>query len=594
MPWVASGVTALSQGVTGGMFWFRPDAGVSVVADFHVIPYPTTQIPGNDEVKPLDSLDVKPVWSTDTNTGHTYGTGGWTDNIVLTKDLALWQLGLSPPVTPPAVALAAGPGVTGSFIPYWSFYDENTDEDSPLSGAGTTLAAANQQFNWPAPPAPLNGRVTHVRYWRSVDGSLPRLVMQRQLGVGAITEAIALGSLGQSFTDVFDKFPRCRFNAIWHDRLVCAGNDLAPNEIYLSLIGKPERRSVLTLKTRSGQPVIGVVVVRDTLIILCPRASEIVTGFSEDDLAINIAQPQIGCIAHHGIQVIHGIAWIPTHLGLYLCDGSSWFFLADDIRRKWATEYRAFPAAYENGWSFHDPVTFVYSFYIGQSAHSDFTASEFVWWVADYQPVVQQVGGGLGQPNWSYDTTSNNLVGGDQQVPGFCSAGLFALPGGRRQDTFLGGSDGRIYKYSTDPNQLEFFGLGTTTGGRKFVVRTGADSVGDEGGDLAHGKRFTEVDYFVESEQSAWVANVYAGEEAASTNPVPNFTKAVAASAALVGGGPPAQPKGTHFFPLPQVVGERIVVELKALNPAFMEFRGYQFSYKEGESPRYTGSAVNP
>jgi hypothetical protein len=588
MPWIANGVTGLSQGVTGSMYWFRPDAGIGATADFHVIPYPTTQIPGNSEVTPLDSLDVKPVLSTDTNTGHTYGTGGWTDNIILTRDMALWQLGISPPVIPPAVTLVAGPGVTASIICYWSYYDENTDEDSPLSGPSTTLAAVNQQFNWPVPPAPLNGRVTHIRYWRSVDGSLPRLVMQRQVGVIAINEAVPLGQLGQSFTDVFDKFPRCRYSAVWHDRLVCTGNDTAPNEIYLSLIGKPEKRSTLTLKTRSGQPVVGLVVVRDTLIVLCPRSSEIVTGFSEDDLAINIAQPQIGCIANHGIQVIHGIAWIPTHLGLYLCDGSSWFFLADDIRKKWATEYRAHAAAYENGWSIHDPVTFVYSFYIGQGAHSDFTHNEFVSWVADYQPVVQQVGGGLGQPNWSYDTTSNNLGGGDAGVPGFCSAALFALPGGRRQDTYLGANDGKIYKYSADPNQLELFG---DVGGRKFVIRTGADSVGDEGGDLAHGKRFTEVDYFVQSEQSDWVVNVYAGEEAASTNPVPNFTKPVAASATTVGGNP-AQPKGTHFFPLPQVVGQRVVVELTAPNPAFMEFRGYQFYYKEGESPRYTGSST--
>ena len=102
------------------------------------------------------------------------------------------------------------------------------------------------------------------------------------------------------------------------------------------------------------------------------------------------------------------------------------------------------------------------------------------------------------------------------------------------------------------------------------------------------------MDYFVESEQSAWNANVYAGDEAAATNPTPNFTRTEAASAATIGGGPPAQPKSTHFFPLPQVVGQRIVVELSALNPAFVEFRGYQFYYKEGESPRYTGGVGNP
>lgn len=555
--WLFNGVATASQGVTGVMKWVVPRSNPSglLTSDFRPITYPTS----------VGGLHVKPTWALDTNTGFVYGAGAWTDNIVVTFDMKMWQLGIQAPTTPPAATLVAGPGITASVVPYWSYYDRYTDEDSPLSGPGPTLSAANQQIQWPTPPTPLNPRVTDIRYWESRDGGLPRLSATRQVGVGSITTATALADLGQAFTDTFDRFPRCRYVAIWHDRLVLAGNDLASNEIYFSLIGKPERRSTITLKTRSGQPVVGLIVVRGTLIVLCPHASEIVTGYTEDDIAIEIAQPQIGAITQHGIQIIHGNAFIPTHLGLYLCDGSSWFFVADDLKFKWAFEYKANEKDYENAFSFHDPVNFAYGFYVSDG-HSDFPSTTNVAWVADYQPVTQQLGGGYGQPNWSYDSFNRDYE----------SSGLLGLPGARRHDSYFGACDGKVYKYDPDNGSD-----GGDTRQKLLKLRTGADSASDEGGDVAHGKRFTEVDLFVVAEDSDWTINLYSGDEQAHTGS-PQFTRNVDASS-LSG----FQVKGTHHFVTPRLVGTRLVVEVVATAPTDVEWRGYQFYWKEGERPRY-------
>jgi hypothetical protein len=582
------------------MFWTRPDGGVSNT--FVPIPFPS-------EVDAVQHLEALPSWSQYPVTGSAFVTGPYNDNLILTADMALSRLGVEVPPIAPAATLVAGPGLTNNIICYWSYYDAATDEDSQLSGGSATLAAANQAIQWPAPPAPQTSRPTHVSYWRSVDGSLPRLVMRREIGVGIVTEAIALGGLGQSFTDVFVRFPRCRFCVVWHDRLVMAGDDLNPNNIYLSLIGKMERQSALTLTTKSGKPVTGLVVVKDTLIVLCGTASEIVTGWSQDDIAIVIAQPQIGCISHFAVQLIHGLAFIPTHLGTYICDGSSWMFVSDDIRHKWVDEYALNPADFEKAWSFHDPNSFAYGIYLSLGATDVLpgpnqwgSRSGPVWWVADYRPTVQQVGGGYGQPNWSYDSTSR----------GYYNAYNLAVPTGRRSSTFIGGNDGNLYRYTTGVDTYNA-GPGSLLGGeddsgdalhKRVWIRTGADAFGEEGGDFAHGKNFCEVDLFMESEWRDWVFNLYAGDEQAYKNPTPLFTMSLTRSAENTLFFPNfSQAKSVWPFVPAQVSGNRLVIEILATAvpqplgvvqiPGIMEFRGFQVYWKEGETPRYEGSIID-
>lgn len=560
MPLIATTkVAGASFGTTGKVFWAPENFTAST--DFKEIALP-------DDVSAVDLRE-----SFATYDGQLLIVGGHTSNLVVTADWKCWRQGIVPPAVVPTVA-ASGTGLTADVICYLAWYDEATDERSALSAASGTITLANQGVAWTALPTdPQNDRVTHLEGWRSVDGSLPRLVWQRQVGVTSVTESTAVGDLGQAFAEEFEVFPRCRFNATWHGRQVMAGDDDNPDTLYLSLIDLPERYSGLTLKTRTRQPIVGLAVVNDTLLVFCPFATEVVRGYTEDDLAIDIIQPQIGLLSHHATAQVHGRLVVPTHLGPYLTDGSSWVFIGEDVQTTWIEQA---PTYYES-WACHNPIDRTWEMYIGQRTLRGYDDSAaYAYWSADYTPVIPQEGGGYGQPNWCYRS----------EIGAFYSAATFTTPGGRAPRLLRGGTNGGVYEDTYDQPVDQ-----------DSVIFTSWTGLNDVGADLAHGKRFTELDLFVQAEDYDWVVNVFAGDESVGEYPsldptvivnekVPMWTKTVSASAYAISDPPTTTfyvPKDVHHFPLPQVVGRGIAVEVKGPNLAF---RGWQTLWKEGPATR--------
>jgi hypothetical protein len=343
----------------------------------------------------------------------------------------------------------------------------------------------------------------------------------------------------------------------------------------------------LTLDTKSRQNIIGLAVVHDQLLVFCPRATERVSGFTEDDLNIDIAQPQIGCISHFAVVNIHGNLWVPTHLGVYVTDGSGWFFMMKDTWTVFRSEYAANRAVYEAAWAYHDPISEVYKLYVAD--HSDTGGKTF--WVADYSVVLPQVGGNMSQPNWSYDVSARS----------YDSAGVLAVPGGRRVDTYLGACSGDIYLENVESNGND----ASDALGKRLLWRTGADFHGDVGGDLAHGKVWVEDDAFVRAEENAWEYHVYAGDEechpgllltSGSTQTTgPNFDSGTIPASAGTGVDPDTgftgelEPKSNHHFTLEAwegVVGRARVTEIVGTAPIRMEIRGYQTLWRDGDTSR--------
>jgi hypothetical protein len=377
------------SGTEAKAYWTRPIAPELLpipVADFLEMPLPSSVV----------GMKHRISWAK--YEGRDYGVGGWTDNLIWTEHMELVRQGIEAPNVVPNVSLVAGPGVTGEIICYLAYFDEKTGERSSLSAPSATLTASNQQVAWASFPAPLDNRPTHIELWRSVDGTLPRLVMRRQLGVVSVTEGVS--ELGEAFIEEFRRFPRCRFNVIYHERQFMAGDDEHPDTLYLSALNAPERWAGLTLRTRNGERIIGLMVVRDRLVVICPFSRYSVFGYTEDDLEMQISEPQIGGLNHWSVAMVHGNAWIWTQLGLYLSDAASSFYLTNDIEAKFTEQYRGHRDAYEDAWAVHDPVRHVIKLYVGN--HDDVVDGQ-AYWVANYDEVVSQVGGQLGQPRWSYD-----------------------------------------------------------------------------------------------------------------------------------------------------------------------------------------------
>lgn len=86
--------------------------------------------------------------------GDLYTVGGYTQNLRITKQFNAVVLGITPPSVPLVTGtgtgnqvgctVVSGPGLTAEVIVYLSWWDELTQETSPLSAASPTLTLANQ------------------------------------------------------------------------------------------------------------------------------------------------------------------------------------------------------------------------------------------------------------------------------------------------------------------------------------------------------------------------------------------------------------------------------------------------------------------
>lgn len=263
-----------------------------------------------------------------------YICGSATDNLVLTEHLTLARLGIQPPSGPLTNTAApvenqigyqaiAG-GITGNIIPYLRFYDSLNGRRSPLSGPGAVVALANQGLsfsNVPNGPDSPDVGVTHVEVWVSQDGGLPRFWFRRDIGAPTFSGNVT--SLGEAETETTSLLPRCKYNAMYHDRYVLAGDDRHPDRVYFSVSEDPENYGGLYISTRQGEPVIGLAVVRDTLIVQCPTIHYYVQGYDENDITMNVLEPNIGGLGHHTMSPWNDDIVIPATLGWYLCNGTS-------------------------------------------------------------------------------------------------------------------------------------------------------------------------------------------------------------------------------------------------------------------------------
>lgn len=552
MPWLASTITpGGSFGVLGTLGWFRPDAASSSEV---------TNIPIPSVLKPVDQ---QVSWCSDGVSA--FNCGGFTDNAILTKHWQLWALSIRAPDVVPTVALVAGPGITANVICYLRWYDEKTGERSPLSAPSGTLAAANQQVQYTSlDTITAPERVTHIEAWESRDGGLPRFVWRRQLGIVSVTHGLALGSLGEAETSDWTKPPRCRFGVIWHGRLVLAGNDQDPTTLYFMDIGFPERWSGLTLSMKSGQPIVGLAEINGNLLAFGPFVTEIVSGWTEDDLKIDIRQPDKGLISHFGLMHVDTWLIVPTHEQPYMTDGTSWVPIGDDIKSEWVAEFASNREAYQKMWAHHLPDEHCVRWYVG--SHSKMPISENTLWVLDYDTLIRP-GGIIGPPRWTYDGV----------VQARSCGAVLAVPGGRRKIALTGASsNGRIFTESVE-NVLNGADDGVDLNQMEIV--TPAMHFGEHGGPEDHALRLEDLTVLLRSEFVPWELAVYSGDVECYVPPElfsgNGFTAAFGPEVVPASEVEDLQPEWTHHFgSLPNVTGRAFTIRITCDNPIQAAFAG--------------------
>lgn len=573
--WIRGTVLGSATGALGKLFRSRPIADATPQ---HVeMPIPTG----------VATLDALPSWAV--YRSRFYAVGMWTDNLIIDEHFRVHRQGILPPTIVPVATATSSPGRTGSCVICIAFYDEMTDEWSPLSAPSLPVTLANNiciTSNIPATSS--DPRVSHVGVWVSMNGAAFRLATKRQLGVTSIAESVATLALGMAFPTTFERFPHAMFNAIYHERQLMAGDASNPDVLYVSALFHPERYEGLSFRTRNGEAIVALAATRDICLVMTASGAYGLRGWTEDDMELQPIDLDIGAINHQGIQVIHGSAWIPSPKTLFLYNGA-FHDVLKDRRTEWQEFYRENTAEFEQGISVHDPNDATYCFIVrggeinsyGPSTIPDpnATGPDTVFWTADYSVVQPELGGNLAQPEWNVDVMDRTVDG----------AGYLCVPGQRRGDVYYGFCDGKSRKkdFADDDDDGDAYG-------KRLFLRTSAISMGDPGGDVMEGKTLMRLWTYLESEIKAWTLYCKAGDEDAWRMMTPDNNFAhwrdnVAASLFTEtrnGALYTFCAKSLHAHKPDRVTGRCLTLEYTVLAPLAVSFRGFGGVWGPGPASR--------
>jgi hypothetical protein len=572
-------VAGSQVGTVGKMHWKRPSAGVLPQTLEMTLP------------ASFNLTETQGSWVSYNN--RKYGAGVGTDNALVDEHFRFLRQGIKPPILVPVLAAGAGPGRSGDCVIALAFYDELTDEWSPLSGSSNEVTLSNQSAVITNVQTTAEERVTHVGVWVSMDGGLYRLSTKRQLGVSTITENIATLALGAAFPDTFTRMPRVTINTIYHERLVGAGDALARDVVYVSAIGKPERYEGLSFKTKNGESIIGIVVAQnDVCLVFTPVNCYVLRGFKDTDMSMTLLDPDAGALNHASIKITtSGRPVVINQQGIWLYNGS-FQCITRDRSTEWGEFYKANRIQVEASFAIYDPNRYTFILYVtrmlGQLtvpahiANPDEISIGSIMWVADMRPVTPQVSGEMGQPHWNIDIMNRTIE----------TAALLTLPGTGRADVYMGFCDGYIRGYdpTDDDDDQDLYG-------KRIWIRTKAYDMADPGGSIQEGKQFKRVWSYMESEDCEWTVYIRGGDEHAWKTPLPEnaqndlyFMDEKAASLKEYfdddGNTLTATAQTVHYHPIQRVTGRCLTLDYTLLAPLGIKWRGFGGVFGPGRATR--------
>jgi hypothetical protein len=525
MPWIA---VLRKDGATGTNSWKVLRLGPSRLGP---------QLPLEQSLKLPPGINGTAT----TGRGHVYGgrlymSNVATSNIMLDEHYRVLKQGMVAPQFVPTLSATAGPGPSGDAVVYVAWYDELTDEWSPLSAPSASVPIANQSRTTSGIVAtPNEERATHLGIFVSMNGALPRLAVKRSVGCTSVVENVATLALGEAAPDDYIPMPRGTMNAIYHERQLIAGDSLNPDVVYASASGYPERYEGLAFATRKGERVRALLAVRDVTLVLTDNTPYILRGYTDDDMVMEPVEAEIGCFGQDATAVVWGNAIWADPKGVWLYNGS-FTCISRDIKTLWVEQANNLGAYFSKMVTAYDPNKNTVSFLVDYSGltiptwipNPDGKTIRTVGFTMDTSDIVPQLAGDVGQPDWMVDVYSY----------AFSAVGLLANPGEQLRTTFFGVGDGSTY-----PGYIGYFNIFSTQDfttyeddfGNALWIRTKAYDMGDPGGDESEGKHLTRLWTYIESEQADWKVYMMGGDEHAWKMLRPNnsdtyYYEAIAAS----------------------------------------------------------------
>lgn len=531
----------------------------------------------------VKGLNIRPAFSQYRN--RTYIAGQFSSPQVFTEDFSIFAAGVDAPTVVPVLASGSIPGgftgVTGNFIGYITFAHKGNSgaiiqESNPSQGSLTLSISAAAGRVWTnLPTVSQNPRVTHIRGYVSADGAIPRLAWERSIGVSTVTEAMPVASLSTPLPTKLDATgtavpdlnargvpPYCLFVEGYHDSTWWAGDPKFPDRIYPSKLFEPESVDSTDtgpwLRTKDGEAVTGLRRWNDQLIVGTRSGIYAIQGYGPSDYEIRKLSSYYNVISHHSMVRCgpNEDLYFAAQQGVCMYNGN-FVYLMENMYPYWRDDYRAHIVNYENCFGAEDRL---FRCYILQIPQDDLTTFRYV---GHYEPVAAGA-----QPWWTFDKRARQ----ENALGQLLNTGNF-------YELYSGACDGYVRKENVSTNNDD----DGDSQGKAVDVSTKHYFMGDQSGDDMHGRTFTNVETFLETEEANTTLNAYCGDDDARSG-VPQTTQTIRATAVS---SPKAKVKQTsNSVTLTQASGKGITLRFRTSRTTHWSLRGYAIDYLPGPQDR--------
>jgi hypothetical protein len=514
--------------------------------------------------------------------GSVFICGGHNQNVSVTPFGTVVKIGVEAPASAPTLTVGAG-AISGEMIGYTSFVVKDGDgvviAESNLSPASDVLTVTNGGVVWSGLPTTTYDRVTHVRLYRSVTGSIPQMVAEVVEGTTTYTEAVEAAALGvtaavkigadgstQLDTNARGVVPFCRLVEGYHDMMFYSGDPEHPERIYFSLPDEPHAVDVSEdderwLSTPDGSAVTGLKRWGDVLIVTCKRSIHAVQAYDNGDVQIVQLSNFYGCISPRSLATVgpNGDLFFASHEGLCRYNGHFDNVLDDTLRDYWRDSHKAAVGPYETGYGYEDRIEGCYIY----SVYTTFTFK----WVVHYKPLLEK-----GQAYVVFDRRARR---DGAAAPMLDSSGFV--------NVYTGSCDGYVRKENVDSNSND----DSDTYAKAMTITSKHFFSGDQSGDQGHGQAYQTLDLFLKNESTAVSVSLYGGDDSAIDRTDP-WTRTVPAGAVST---PRARVTRTSFhLPVTEVGGKGVALKLTASSPVGVRFRGFAIDATMGHQDRGTST----
>lgn len=495
-------------------------------------------------------------------------------------------MGLTATSTPPSAALDGVGVITAEVIYYIApihLAGSVTLHEGNLSGASNTLNATLNKIDVTVPGSADDSRTTHWRLYRSDDGALPRKVTDITIGTTTYEDNTATGSLGATppLNAAGDAVagrrgvpPYTRWIVKFHNRAWFGGDPNYPYRVWYSEIDEFESVGTSNyIETRGGEAVTGLAAVGDELLVFCMQKTYQVTGYRATDFVVRLIHTSLGCISHFSIATFNDNqrekCMFASQRGPILYD-QSFHDVFEDWATFWEQDYGRNHDAYEDSVAIIDYEKFAYRLLIPLSRIWHGTRVRSWYYVGSYLRWHQSLIGGPPQMDWTLDLRNR-----------FDSAIGYVADTSGRMIVFTGSCDGYIRRENVDDDPDD----DGDTFQKRMRIKSRAEAPPTEmGGTENEGATWPRIWIFLKNELNDVTHNLWAGNEeraeetALGVQPAPDFTE-------TIGLGAVSQEVPRTCWPqAPTIGGATLTMELTALSPRRVVFRGWGVTSLEGPS----------